>query len=203
MNFSCPQCGHELPTPPREEKLLACAACGTLSFLEDAVARAAGTSGPMQDVPSLFAIGQQSRLLGQTYQIHGQIRFDYGAGFWDEFWVSDDAGASYWISQDEGDISLEQPLSAQALRPLKQPKLDQLTVGAPHPGSQKWIVSEIGLATCLAMRGALPERTQIGQQHAYAHLWRADGKFITLEQSAGDGVEGHVGTWVDPFEVVG
>ena len=64
----------------------------------------------MQDAPSLIQLGQHVKAGTKTLQPVGHAQFDYGRGWWDEFWCLDEAGTGCWLSADEGDYAVERVL---------------------------------------------------------------------------------------------
>lgn len=127
----------------------------------------------------------------------GQIRFDYGDGFWEEWWVALDSGANKWISIDEGDIAVEAPLEIKS----GVPAFDSLRIGANiRIAGQQLTVTEKNRAKCVGMAGELPEVVFPGDAHDYIHFSGPRGLLITGEYFQ-DQVEFFKGIWIDPFDL--
>ncbi len=195
-SFSCPNCGAELSVRLRSTKLVACDYCDSNIFLEDEAVRLAGKQGIMADYPSLLALHQSFSYRGWDFMPIGVARFDYGQGFWDEWWVMGGDGEGRWISVDEGDFALEEPFELE-----KTPSAFDLVPG-------RWItidgqdlhVTERGQATCIAIKGELPETLCFGDQYTYLHLSGVGGVLYTLEINRGRAAC-HRGRWIDPFGI--
>lgn len=197
MDLNCPSCGSAVPHALRYAKLVVCPACQTSLFLEDEAVRQAGERAALAAAPSLFARGVPFSYRGATYVPHGRIRFDYGRGYWDEWWVESSTGEAGWMSVDEGDIAFEEPLQLSGAAPA----FERLSLGAKLSlGEDEVTVTEKNEATCLGAEGELPEIIAPGDRHGYVHLSGPQGLLITLEY-AGDETLAFRGRWIDPFEV--
>lgn len=196
----CPNCGASLPLRFAAVKMLDCESCGSACIVEDGALQFAGERGVMLEAPSLFRLQQPVRLLGTTYLPVGQLRFDYGAGWWDEYWCLDSSGGDgVWISADEGDYAIERELERKSWPDLGATTALVLGVKV-RVGKQEYILSETDDAACVALRGALPESIKLGETHTYANFTTPQGELLSLERWPG-GQGWHRGRWVDPFSI--
>ena len=172
-----------------------CPHCETTVLLRDEGFESLGSRGVMAERPSLIRLGAPFRYAGETCEPVGQVRFSYGRGWWDEFWTIT-PGGEYWVSVDEGDIAVEAPTDlAYGIR------ADWLNVGNEVTlDGARWIVSEMGEATCEAVRGELPELLRPGDRFRYWHLSGPQSRLVTIELQDGEQT-GHEGRWLDPFAI--
>lgn len=195
-HFSCPSCNGPMVLRFRYTKMAVCDYCGSTVFLEDQGARVAGEKSVLVEYPSLLVRGQPVLAGKLQFTPLGRVRFDYRQGFWDEWWALDEQGKGFWISVDEGDYAVEEPV-----------QLTQL----PHPGKLipgNWVeldntpllITERGRATCVGFEGELPERFAVGEGFTYFHLSGREGQLYTLEFTKGP-PDCHRGRWLDPFEM--
>lgn len=127
----------------------------------------------------------------------GHARFSHEHGSWDEWWALD-AGLStrVWVSVDEGDIALEEPLAVAA---------DDLPAIALEPGTavelagERLVVTERGDASCEAVRGEPPEALRPGDRFRYAHLSGPRGRLVAVGRD--NERRCTEGRWLDPFEI--
>ena len=193
----CPQCGNALPLAFRFTKLTICEQCSSTVFLEDDGTRLAGKSATLTDLPSLIHLKQPFSYHDDYFLPVGHIRYNYGYGYWDEWWILDSVGEGCWLSIDEGDFAFERP---QPL-PEKPISRDTLQLGKTiHLLDQAWQITEVAQATCEGFRGELPEIIAQGEQFDYAHLSGTKGELLTLEYHESQ-IQGFLGRWVDPFEI--
>ncbi len=194
--FSCPNCGAELEVRLRTSKLVACGYCDSNVFLEDDAVRLAGKQGVMADYPSLVQMHGNYRYRGWQFMAVGRARFDYGQGFWDEWWVMGGDGEGRWLSVDEGDFALEEPVETS-----ETPSPFELIPGKKvRIGDEDLHVTEGGRATCIGVQGELPEALEVGDTYSYFHLSAVGGRLYTLEVDRGRAAL-HQGHWLDPFEI--
>ena len=195
--LNCPSCGSEVPSALQYSKLAVCGACRTTLFLEDQVVKHAGVKSVLSEEPSLLSLGRRFRYKTWLFEPLGRLRFDYGDGFWDEWWVLLDTGAGRWFSIDEGDIAIEVPLELTG----EAPDLDAMQVGQEVSlEGMRLRVTEKQTATCVGMEGELPEVSFPGDVHDYVHLSGPRGTIVTGEHFEGT-TEFYTGAWVDPFMV--
>ena len=197
MAFNCPVCGAPAPKQMQFAKLLVCDSCKTSLFLEDNAVKHAGVKSVVVDQPSIFSLGQTYRYRAMTFETVGRIQFDYGGGYWDEWYVMKPSGKCMWVSVDEGDIAIESPMTINT--PI--PACDSVTIGQTvNLDGQKLLVTEINSCECVAVEGQLPEVVFPGDEHHYVHLSGSKGTLFTLE-CFGDESLLFKGTWVDPFDI--
>jgi len=187
---NCPNCGNKLPEIMQFTKMVDCDACGTTLLLDDDEMRMAGERGVMAEVPSLLALGETVKVGRRIMTPVGHIRFDYGRGWWDEFWCLDEHGIGHWLSVDEGDYAFETELS----------DVPTFAWGGIEYRESRYTASETDEATCVAFRGQLPEVIAIGETHRYTDYTNADGKLISHEKWNG-GEAWFGGEWLDPWSI--
>lgn len=196
-DLNCPSCGNVVPHQLQYAKLVVCPSCQVTLFLEDDAVKHAGERSVIAQGPSIFALGVPFTHANTTYVPHGRIRFDYGRGYWDEWWVHSNEGEGLWISVDEGDIAVEHPLALNG----PAPDFDALAVGSTITvGDQKLTVTEKNSAECIGFEGELPEVISVGERHNYVHLSGPRGLILTVEFFDGEALV-FKGLWIDPFEV--
>ncbi|MGF1475437.1 MAG: DUF4178 domain-containing protein [Geminicoccaceae bacterium] len=192
--MNCPNCGTELDWRIQITRMRDCPSCGSTCFLDGASLRATGKRGEMLDVPALFAIDRITHVGGREWRPIGHIRFSYGPGWWDEYWCENEAGFFSWISADEGDIAIEES--------IEPPVQDQ---DAVRPGArfvmdgQAYTATEAQRATCIAVRGQLPEVILVGETHDYIDFTGTKGGIVTFERWE-NSAAWFAGNWLDPWD---
>ena len=196
--FHCENCGAALPRRFAHSRMIACLNCGSTSVLKDEAFRLAGSGGVMQDAPSLVTLGVEIRAGAHHVTPVGHARFDYGRGWWDEYWCLQGRGDSTgcWLSVDEGDYALEWPVAED-----RWPRARNLSLGQGVTlGDRKFTVTEAENAKCIAVRGEFPEELAVGETHLYYDLSAPGAALATYE--VWDGGRGWTsGFWIDPWDV--
>ena len=190
---NCANCGAAIERRNTASRLVSCAHCETTQMFVDEAFRNAGEKGVMQDVPTLFQLGQSTRVEGRVVIPIGHARFSYGRGWWDEFWCEADSDM-VWISVDEGDVAIERPLPDH-----HKPRSFHPTLGASVEIAQtRYTVTEAETAECVAVRGEFSEVLHVGERHLYFDLTSERGGIVTLEQWEGHS-DWYEGYWIDPW----
>ena len=159
-------------------RLITCDSCGTSLMLEDDVSKVAGEQGVMHDAPLLFGLGDTVKLGRETIRLLGHARFSYGPGFWDEFWGVNEINKSRWVSIDEGDIVVQQPL------PLKSwPEFSgKLRVGREFRRKDEiFTIREVDVAECIALLGSFDETLTVGETYQFANAMSDGGTLLSFE----------------------
>lgn len=197
MAFNCPVCGAPAPDQLQFAKLLVCSSCKTSLFLEDNAVKHAGVKSVVIDQPSIFSVGQTYRYRSWEFYTLGRIQFDYGGGYWDEWWVKNQNGKGMWVSVDEGDIAIESPMTVK--NPI--PECESLEVGQSIDlDGLQLLVTEKNNCECIALEGQLPEVIFPGDEHQYVHLSASKGVLYTIECFGEESLL-FKGSWIDPFDI--
>ncbi len=193
-SINCPQCGDTLPLYFKHTKLVQCNSCKSSIFLENDATKLAGESSVLAPEISLLKLNTPFFYDHKSYLPLGKIRYSYGRGFWEEWWVKDTKNNEFWLSIDEGDLVLQQQIEEN----YPDGFFDSLKIGqSPSDG---WIVTELGTATCEGFEGSLPKIVVKGSTYRYAHLSGKNAELKTLE--VGDnGLEAYRGKWISPFDI--
>lgn len=192
--FNCPQCGYRLSLYFKHTKLIQCESCKSTIFLEDDAVHLSGDSSVLAPEISILELSKPFFLKQKSYLPLGKIRYSYGRGFWEEWWVKDTQNNEYWLSVDEGDLVFQQKITVTYPDDL----ISSLRVGLVT--SDDWVVTELGTATCEGFEGSLPKKVVIGSSYSYAHLSGKDAKLRTLEMLEGT-LEAYEGKWISPFDI--
>jgi hypothetical protein len=178
----CPNCGGEHALANPGITMLVCDFCKTVVYWDaDSVVKA-GAQAILPEADTRLFMHATGKLLGKGFEVVGHLRYDYGRGNWDEWYLQlDDQGVA-WLSEDERELSLEQAARIESGVP---------PAGALRPGQPVTIegvaysVREVGTATCIGGEGQLPFTIQPGERYPYADLASLDGtRFATLEYEA-------------------
>jgi len=190
---NCPQCGDALAIHFKYSKLVKCHSCGSSIFLEDDAVKLIGESSVLSPEPSLIQLHKPFRYKNLNYLPLGKIRYSYGRGFWEEWFLKDEKNKEYWLSIDEGDFVLQEKVTFSL--PFKSSS--SFTIGAKYG---KYLVTEKGQGRCVGFKGELPNEVHFGETHQYIHFSEGHGKLLTLEIT-NELTETFRGNWIDPLEI--
>jgi hypothetical protein len=195
-SINCPQCGDTLPLYFKHTKLAQCHSCKSNIFLEDESIELVGERAVLTPELSLITLNQPFTYEKKSYLPLGMIRYSYGKGFWEEWWIKDTKDNEFWLSVDEGDLVLQQKIKATYPKGF----FKNLYIGKIIDNN--WIITEIDSATCEGFSGTLPKKILKNSTYKYIHLTGDNAKLKTLEVSQ-NGVETYSGKWISPFDIEG
>jgi len=190
---NCPQCGYLLAQHFKYSKLIKCQACGSSIFLEDDAVTLIGESSVLSSEPSLIQLHTPFMYGGKHYLPLGKIRYSYGRGFWEEWFLQGEQNQEFWLSIDEGDFVLEE----KSIINLPFTTFREFKLGKKY---NNYLITEKGEGTCVGFEGELPERINIGDKHQYVHLSKGYNSLITVEFT-NTKKETFKGEWIDPLEI--
>lgn len=190
---NCPQCGDALAIHFKYSKLINCRSCNSTLFLEDESVKRIGQSATLSPEPSLIKLHRPFIFEKRRFTPLGKIRYSYGRGFWEEWFLKDEQNQPFWLSIDEGDFVLEEKINFS----LPFNKNREFKVGQYLNDYQ---ITEIGEGVCVGFEGELPEAIKLNETHKYVHLSRGNGELMTLEFSDNETTtfKGH---WIDPLAI--
>jgi hypothetical protein len=196
--FNCPNCGGLLPHRFRYSKIVVCSYCNSILYLQGAEATILGQQAALAHYPSLLVLGRRYRYRNLAFEPVGMARFSYPAGYWEEWWVITQAQEGRWISVDEGDFAIEEPVVPDT----ELPAPERLGIGAQVRLFQRnWTVTERDSGRLLGIRGELPEAMDPRRSFEYIHLSAPGSHLVTIELAPPAPPRVFRGTWMDPFEI--
>jgi len=191
--YNCPQCGDQLERQFKHSKLIKCRSCNSSIFLEDEHVKLIGESSVLSPEPSLIQLYKPFEFQGVNYTPLGKIRYSYGRGFWEEWFIRNQNNKLLWLSIDEGDFVLQEKMKLSL--PFKSST--KFKVGTSYGN---YNVTEIGTGTCVGFEGELPEAITLNEKHKYIHLSQGHGNLVTIEFSENK-TETYKGKWIDPLNI--
>jgi hypothetical protein len=176
----CPNCGgeHELANPGIT--MLVCNFCKTTIYWGADEVLKTGVQSILPESDARLFMHATGKLLGRPFEVVGHLRYEYGRGGWDEWYLQLGDGGVAWLSEDERELSLEQAARIDSAPPQLSPG-QQVTIEG-----QAYTVREVGHATCIGGEGQLPFAILPGERYPYADLASLDGtRFATIELEQG------------------
>ncbi|CAA6804199.1 MAG: Unknown protein [uncultured Sulfurovum sp.] len=193
ISYNCPQCGDKLNILFKYSKLIKCQSCNSSIFLEDESVKVIGERSVLSTEPSLIHLHKMFKLNDKTFMPLGKIRYDYGRGFWEEWFLKDDNNKEFWLSIDEGNFVLEEKI--KLVLPFKN--FQQFKLGKKY---NNYLVTEKGFGICVGFEGELPKEIKMNAKHQYVHLSAGYNKLLSIEFNE-EGIEVFQGEWLNPLDI--
>lgn len=198
VSLTCPSCGNIIKQVTSSPQIIVCSACNSTNLLQNGKMEDVGKSACLTDVPSIFEIYKTYRHKDWKFTPVGRVRYDYGDGYWDEWFVRSDNGKETWVSVDEGEIAIESIVQ----KGLKLPPFDDVKVGgAVMINRLRMTVIEKNTCTMIGAQGELPFKIIPNETYSYIDLLGPKRVAFTVEYQQ-SGIDCYKGVWVDPFEIV-
>lgn len=136
-------------------------------------------------------------LRGRRFRVEGRVRYSYGRGFWDEWYVELDDGSTAWLTEDDHELALQ----TEHPGPLKAKK--NLVPGAKFKvADMRFVVTEVGEARCLGIEGRLPDLILPDETYDYVDASTPDGRYALGIERDEDPPTLFLGEWLAQDELV-
>jgi len=168
--IGCPSCGatHDVHNPGLIT--FTCEYCGNAVFWDEEKIQDAGKQSVLPEGFSRLYRGASGTLLNKEFIVLGRVRYSFGKGFWDEWFLEFSGGKTGWLSEDNHEFCWEKEQSVVV------PPYDDLYPGyAIKTKERQFIVEEVGLAECIGMEGDLPRLVKTGETYHFADAASPDG----------------------------
>ena len=195
-DYRCPTCGAPLPVKNRFVRVVACDFCANVSVLVDDTLTASGCVAALTPMPSMFYLDARGTLKGRLFSAIGRLRYSYGDGQWDEWFLSFENGESGWLQEDAGVFTYFDRTAVTADAPPYRRARAGRTI---QIGEQSMTVTEKGSAQIVGVQGQVGFPVVPGEPIMYVDGTAGDKK-VSLEY-AGYEVELSVGYLVSRDEL--
>lgn len=197
--MNCPSCSAPLPYDQRFAALVVCEHCYSAVVFDDAVAKLAGKMAVLSRPRSGLYVGATGRISNHlAFRCIGRVRYAYGRGFWDEWYLLHDDQSTSWLSEDEQELTHDRPKRHQ----LSQSQLQGIVPGAKlNIDGQDYHVMESDTAICEGGEGQLPFRIISGEGVPYFDLETPERAPATLEVEPDGSVKLFAGQTLGPFDL--
>lgn len=168
----CPSCGatHDILNPG--VVTVVCEYCGNAVYWDKDKLRDAGRQSILPEGFTRLFRGAAGRLDKRRFTVMGRVRYSFGKGFWDEWFLSFDDGTIGWLTEDNHELALQKRSKIK-----KPPAPDALQPGQRFKARGiDFVVQEVGLAECIGVEGDLPIAVQTGETYRFVDASSPDGR---------------------------
>ncbi len=194
--LNCPSCGAQVPFQSQASVSATCPYCRSVLVRTDMKLEEIGKVAKLMDDMTALQIGTQGRYKGRSFILLGRARWQWSAGFWNEWHLSYGGGASGWLAEAQGFMGVAHFEATKAV-----PAREKLKVG-DHlvlPGG-KYQVEDMKEASCVGTEGELPAIIKPGTKKRTvdltANLAGGVAGFASIDYED-DGPHVYVGTYED------
>jgi len=114
-SISCPSCGaaHDLVNPGII--MFSCEYCGTAVYWDEEQIKSAGTQAVLPEGFSRLYRGATGSLQQKRFVVMGRVRYSFGHGFWDEWYLDCADGKTRWLTEDNHEFSWQGRIEAHGI----------------------------------------------------------------------------------------
>lgn len=169
---TCPSCGasHDIKNPGI--MMYTCEFCGNAIALDDERVSLAGKQSVLPEGFSRLYRGATGSLMKKRFEVMGRVRYSFGRGFWDEWYLEFDDGTTGWLSEDNQELCLEEEAKNAVVALFESYHLSSRI----KIGDREFVVEETGMAECLGAEGDLPFAILPGEKFPYVDASSPDGR---------------------------
>ncbi len=170
--FRCPSCGAENAVTNPGILMKVCDYCKTALYWDKESALRAGNKSLDLPQSPRFKVGAYGKLAGKPFAVLGRLTYEHDSGFWHEWFIEQEDGSLLWLTEDEGELFIERPLTLKNL----PPSFDSIKAGSEITLDDKTaVVEEIGYAKCIGGEGQIPFLVELGDTYPYVDGASMDG----------------------------
>jgi hypothetical protein len=173
QDIQCPSCGatHEINNPGIIT--VVCEYCGNAVYWDEKKIKDAGKQSVLPEGFTRLYRGATGRLQNRSFTVMGRIRYSFGSGFWDEWFLEFADGTIGWLTEDNHELALQTRTAPKQIPPFE----------SLHPRKKinvkkrVFVVQEEGQAECIGDERNLPIEAQTGEVYKFADASSQDGQF--------------------------
>jgi hypothetical protein len=174
-----------------------CGYCGTSLLWDEGGLHDLGKRSLLAEGFTRLWTGATGKLRGRDFVVQGRARYDYGQGFWDEWFLEMSDGSEAWLTEDNHELALQERIEAQV------PSRDELATGKRiDVAGVKYAIRESGTARCLGIEGRLPKLVLPDEVYEYVDADSLDGKSVLGIEYDESPPSVYVGPWIAHDELV-
>ena len=191
--ISCPSCGatHDVRNPG--VITVVCEYCGNAVYWDKEKVRSAGKQSILPEGFSRLYRGATGSLNQRRFCVMGRVRYSFGKGFWDEWFLEFADGSIGWLTEDNHDLALQTRTSPGRIPPFTSLRPGK-TITIRKDATV--VVREVGQAECIGVEGDLPIEVGTGETYSFADAGTPDGQFVFGIEYDADPPTVFIGKWL-------
>ena len=201
--INCPQCAAEHQLRDPSTITFVCEYCDNVVLWDQQGVSLSGKQSRLTEGFSRLYRGATGSIQNIRFEVLGRVRYSFGRGFWDEWYLMFENGEHLWITEDNHEFCRQNQIdNNEYLEAFENYELRQeITLDGTS-----FVIQEMGEAICLGIEGQLPKN--ILPNECYPFI---DGSCLEGKRTFGleyDGAQKDtlpsvfVGTWFEAEDLV-
>ncbi len=163
-SIKCPSCGAEHSLHNPGIITVVCDYCGNAVYWDEEKIKDAGKQAVLPEGLTRLYRGAGGTLFNRRFLVLGRVRYSFGQGFWDEWYLEFADGRLGWLSEDNFELAWETRAKDADL-----PSFEELWPGnRVVVGEREYVIEEKGEAVCLGVEGKLPKAVFSEETYRFA-----------------------------------
>jgi hypothetical protein len=167
----CPECGAQIEIRSPAAVLVVCSYCRAAVHWNAQAVESAGKQSALAEGFTRLYRGALGWALGQRFEVVGRVRYSHRSGVWDEWFVNLEGHRTAWITEDDHELALQDPLTGVDLSFVRSLRAGQRFRAL----DTEFEVDEAGETVCVGIDGELPKTVVSGQRYRYVDATSLDG----------------------------
>lgn len=174
-SLNCPSCGasHSLANPGIV--MFLCDYCGTAVYWDQEKIEAAGKQSVVPEGFSRLYRGAVGTIRQKRCVVLGRVRYSFGRGFWDEWYLERAGNTMIWLTEDNHELCWQSRIELEGGALPFEMYAPGVTIQARD---MKFVVREVGNAECIGIEGELPKHVTAGESYPYVDAGSLDGRYV-------------------------
>ena len=173
QTVSCPSCGAEHRIFNPGVVTIVCDYCGNAVYWDASKLKDIGRQSILPEGFSRLFRGATGSFHQKRFIVMGRVRYSFGKGFWDEWFLEFADGAIGWLTEDNHEFAFQKRIQGKPVPPI-----EVMFPGKAFKASKiDFVVEEVGAAECLGMEGDLPIVARTGETYRFADASSPDGLY--------------------------
>ena len=170
---NCPQCAAEHQLRDPSTVTFVCEYCENVVLWDQQGVSLSGKQSRLIEGFSRLYRGATGALKGERFEVLGRVRYSFGRGFWDEWYLMFENGTPLWITEDNHEFCQQEQID-------NSPKLEdfenyEIRQEITLDGTS-FLIQEKGMAICLGIEGFLPKNVLPNETYPFVDGSCLDGK---------------------------
>lgn len=196
-SISCPSCGGSRTLHNPGLAMFVCEYCSSAVYWDDEKVRAAGQQSVLSEGCSRLYRGAMGRYHQKRFQVLGRVRYGFTGGFWDEWFLELEDGTSTWMTEDQHQLAVQQPVQLESPMAFESYQVG----GQFFARDSTFMVQEVGHTVCLGIEGELPKAIEVGETYPYVDASSLEGRYALGIEFDDDPPSAFLGRWLSYSEV--
>lgn len=173
--------------------MVSCDHCGNAVYWDKEKITDAGKQSHLPEGFTRLYRDAAGSLFNKRFVVVGRVRYSFGKGFWDEWYLEMQDGTLNWLTEDNHELAFQKKVEDAkiGLHANYQPGMDI------HLAGKVFHVQEVGNARCIGIEGELPKVIEVGETYPYVDASSLDGKYILSIEYDDDTPSIYLGNWLN------